>query len=224
MGCRYPLSVDRIRPRFTSLCVAASVALLGLSVPTALQAGFSEPVLGVVEDWELVLNEPNQALHAPQFHTVMSPFGHLDSLFAQVTWNYRELPDFTSGGLQIQAWNGETILVEKSFGTEKLSTTAETVRWTQILQTDGAKVSFTIKNGQSTTWGNFGYPAQNMKIQGSASLPNLDGYSPSLSVENSRISFCSNRVGSLKITEVRYYGASGLLGVDTTDKVVFEID
>lgn len=224
MAHQYPRSVGRIRGRFTSLCIAASVAVLGLSVPTALQAGFPEPVLGVAEDWELVLYEPNEVLNAPQFHTVMSPLGHLDSLFAQVTWNYRELPSFTSGGLQIQAWDGETILAEKSFASEKLSTSEEIVRWTQILQTDGERVSFTIKNGQSTTWGNFGYPAENMKIQGPANLPDLDGYSPSLSVENSRISFGSNRVGSLKITEVRYYGASGLLGVDTTDKVVFELD
>ena len=224
MADQYRPFIRRNRSRFTCVCITASVALWAISLPTSLQAGFSEPVLAVVEDWELVLHEPNEALNAPQFHTVMSPFGHLDSLFAQVTWNYRELADFVAGGLQIQAWDGETPLADKSFGSEKLSTTAETVRWTQILRTDGAYVSFTIKNGQSTTWGSFGYPAQNMKISGAANLPNLNGYNPSLSVGNSRITFGSNRVESLKITEVRYYGASGLLGVDTTDRVVFELD
>ena len=178
----------------------------------------------VEEDWELVLHEPSSAITAPQFYTVMSPHVHLDSLFAQVTWNYQELPEFSSGGLQIQAWDNETMLAKKNFGAAKLSTSAETVTWTQILHTDGAKVSFIIKNGRSTTWGNFGYPAQNMKIQGAANLPDLNGYSPNLSAENSGISFGSNRVGSLKITQVRYYGPSGLLGVDTNPKVVFELD
>jgi hypothetical protein len=178
----------------------------------------------VEEDWELVLNEPGDALTAPQFHTVLSPFGNTDSFLAQVTWNYREVPDFASGGLQIEAWNGETLVRDKSFGGSKLSTTAETIRWTQSLTTDGTNLSFIITNGDSTTWGTFGYPAQNMKVQGAANLPSLDSYSPDVSVSNSCITFGSNRVVALRIKEVRRYGSSGLLSRDQTPRVVFAQD
>ena len=79
------------------------------------------------EDWELILTTPDAAVDAPQFHTYMSPFAHDSSLFAQVTWNYRELPSMLAGGLQVQGWNGENFLTKKSIGTNKLSTGAETV-------------------------------------------------------------------------------------------------
>ena len=223
-GRQSPVRGLRIGFSATSWGIVTAMGLAVCLLPSASEADYSEPVVGVQEDWVLVLYEPNDALTAPQFYTVMSPFGHLDSMFAQVTWNYRELPDFSSGGLQIQGWNGESLLTAKSFDSQKLSTSAETVTWTQTLQTDGTKVSFAIHNGQSTTWGSFGYPAQNMKIQGAASLPNLNGYNPNFSAAKSGVSFGSNRVGSLKIVEVRYYGPSGLLGVDTSPKVVFELD
>jgi len=51
-----------------------------------------ESIMRVEEDWVLV--EPDGDVLAPQFHTLMSPFIHLDSFYAQVTWNYWELPEF----------------------------------------------------------------------------------------------------------------------------------
>jgi len=214
----------RMARSWTSHGAVALVGLAACLIPSDSQASYPEPVIRIEEDWIMVLYEPNDALTAPQFYTVMSPYGHLESYFAQVTWNYQEVPDFTSGGMQIQAWDSEYLVTDRSFATEMLSATAETIRWTQVLSTDGSKLTFTIKNGQSSTWGAFGYPAENMKIQATAALPNLSGYDPELTRSNSGISFGSNRVDSLKIAEVRYYGPSGLLNTDTTPKVVFDMD
>ena len=214
----------RVRYGCVTVCCGAAIAAAVLTAPTHSQAGPTEPVVRVEEDWELVLDEPSDSLTAPQFHTVLSPVGDLESIFAQVTWNYREIPDFAPGGLQIQAWNGETLFREKSFGGNKLSTTAETITWTQSLETDGSILSFTVTNGQSTTWGTFGYPGQNMKVQGTANLPNLNTYNTDVTVNNSCVSFGSNRVISLVVTEVRRYGPSGLLSKDTTRRVVSELE
>jgi len=210
--------------RLVSCGAFALVGAAACLIPSDTQASYAEPVIRVEEDWVMVLYEPNDALTTPQFYTVMSPHDHLDSFFAQVTWNYREDPDFTPGGMQIQAWDTEYLVTEKSFFAEMLSGSAETVRWTQSLSTDGSKLTFAINNGQSTTWGTFGYPAENMKIQATAALPNLNGYNPVLSQSNSGISFGSNRVDSLTIAEVRYYGPSGLLATDSSPKVVFDRD
>ena len=91
----------------TCLALGVLSAVPILMVCTSAQAAGAPPdvlvIMRVEEDWEVVLNEPGSDVNAPQFHTVMSPFGDLDSLYAQITWNYRELPDFEAGGLQIQA-------------------------------------------------------------------------------------------------------------------------
>ena len=198
------------------------VVILALAIPTAATDQPQDPVVRVEQDWRLVLNEPDDAVLAPQLHTVMSPLGHLDSFYAQVTWNYRELPDFEEGGLQIQAWDGEECTIQGSFGAEGLSTTAETISWTQVLETDGATLSFKITNGQSTTWGSFGGP--HMEVRGNAALPNLNGYSTGVSLGHSVVTYGGNRVQLLVITEVRRYGADGLLDVDSAPKIVFQGD
>jgi hypothetical protein len=182
---------------------------------------FTEPIIHVEEDWMLVLNEPDGNVDSPQFDTVMSPFQDVDSFFAQVLWNYRETPDFTSGGVQLQSYEGERLIRRKSMEFGQLSTTAETITWTQGLITDGVTLSFEVTNGQSITWGAFG---KDMSISSDANLPDLSAYSPDVSAQQSCITYGSNRVNEMVITQVRYYGATGLLGVDNTPRVVFQLD
>jgi len=182
---------------------------------------FPEPITHVEEDWMLVLNEPDGNVDSPQFNTVMSPFQEVESFFAQVLWNYRETPDFTSGGVQLQSYEGESLLRRKSMEFGQLSTSAETITWTQGLTTDGVALFFQVTNGESSTWGTFG---RDMSISSDASLPDLSAYSPDVSAQQSCITYGSNRVDELVITQVRYYGASGLLGVDNTPRVVFQLD
>jgi hypothetical protein len=196
--------------------------LAGSPAPATDGAGpFPEPVIRVEEDWKLVLNQPDGDVDSPQFHTIMSPYTDVDSFYAQVLWNYRETPDFTSGGVQLQSYEGDTLIRRKSMEYGQLSTTTETVTWTQSLTTDGVALSFDVTDGESVTWGTFG---KDMRISSDANLSDLSSYSPDVSAHESCVTYGGNRVNLLVITEVRYYGESGLLGVDVTPRVVFELE
>ncbi len=201
------------------LAVAAGIlALTFFAVPNA--QGQDEPVIRIEEDWLLILNYPDPDIDSPQFHTVMSPFANLDSYYAEVVWNYREIPDFLPGGLQLESWNGEQLVRSRTVRETQLSTTAETIRWTQALQTDGTILTFDITNGLSTTWGIFG---KDMNITADASLLDLSTYSADVSAQNACVTYGANRVNLLAIVQVRCYGASGLLSVDRTPRIVFNL-
>lgn len=199
-------------------------AALACMLGAASALGQSDPVMRVEEDWKLILNEPNEDRYSPQFHTVMSPYGTTDSFFGQVLWNYREIYDvqsgntFAAGGLQLQGWNGSTATIRRSVRSSQLSIYAETIQWSQVLETDGSTLTFGIDNGQSVTWGAFD---RDMRITSSAAVVNLNSYSTSVSAENSWITYGANRVESLVITEVRRYGPNGMISRDTTPRVVY---
>jgi hypothetical protein len=195
---------------------------LFILLPAAVAMGDAPTVMRVEEDWELVLAAPSTIKTAPQLETVSSPVGHLSSIFARVTWNYREQPEFLAGGMQLQAWNGDTYLAKTNFGSDDLSTVSETVTWTQSIKTDGYLLTLKVSNGQSTTWGSFG--GSLLTLQGIVYLPNLNGYSTDVSVANSGITFGANRVEMLRIKEVRRYdGAGDLLSTDSTSRVVHQL-
>ncbi len=200
------------------IAVAAVWGTLGWVTSAVSTTPVEEPIVRVEEDWVLVLNAPDTDLDAPQFHTMMSPFGHVDSYFAQVTWNYQEDPEFVSGGLQLQSWNGDDLVRRRSIDREQLSTEAEIITWTQTLETDGSVLSFSIVNGQSSTWGEFG---RDMTIGQDVSLANLNDYNTDVTVENSWITYGANRVTGMAILEVRRYGESGLISVDSQPRIVF---
>lgn len=180
-----------------------------------------EPVIRVEEDWLMVLNEPDDTVDSPQFHTVMSPTNHLDSFYAQVTWNYKQEPDYVSGGLQLSSCDGDEVVRSRSVEQRQLSSAAETISWSQSLETDGSSLSFSVFNGSGATWGSFG---KDMTIDMDAYLPLLNTYSANLSQESACVTYGSNRVDLLMITQVRRYGVSGLISVDNTPRVVFELD
>lgn len=180
-------------------------------------------VMRVEQDWEAVLNEPGSDVDAPQFHSVISPYADLDSYYLQISWNYREQYDFTPGGMQLQAWWGDYPAGSKSYRQDKLSTTAETITWTQSMQTDGSLLRMGIDRASSTTWGTFG--GTDTTLTGMVGVQNLNGYSTSTSVVNSWITYGSNRVNLLRINEVRYYDCHGnLIWRDTTPKIVFQLE
>jgi len=198
--------------------LSALVALLVMT--SASVAQFAEPVTWVEEDWELVLVEPDGDILAPQFHSAMSPYSHIDNYYMQVTWNYWEIPEFAGGGYQVQGWEGEEVIRLKSLGSEEFDLSAETVSWTQVMAVFNNSLWYAIVDGESVTWGSFG--GLGTVIGGMTGVTSLDGYSPDVSVENSWVTYGANRISSLKITEVRYYGASGWLYTDTTPRVIHE--
>lgn len=202
---------------------AGSVLLFPGSPANRSVADGPLPVVRVEEDWRLVLNEPDDGVDSPQFHTVMAPSAALDTVFATVLWNYREvMEDFEPGGVQLLSVYGEDILRKRSVEFRQLSTSAETITWSQALQTDGTTLSFEVFNGLSATWGTFG---RDMRIDESTELPDLDSYTVKASMQNSCITYGTNRVDRLSITEVRFYGPDGeLIAVDSTEQVLFDIE
>jgi hypothetical protein len=204
------------------VAVPAFLAVVGAAAiwPSFASAPVSDPVVRIEEDWELELNDPDNESTAPQFHTVMSPVSNLDSFYAQTLWNYRETPEFASGGVQLHSYQGENLIRKRSIESGALSTSAETITWTQALATDGTTLTFSVENGVSQTWGEFG---RDMNISSTANLALLNGYSPETSVANSCVTFGANRVQHIKIKRVRYYGADGvLLHTDNTERNVCE--
>jgi hypothetical protein len=199
----------------------AAIMLLMLIGPAPAVGQATNPVVRVEEDWQLALNEPNDSVASPQFHTIMSASGALSSYYAEVTWNYSDTPSFIPGGLQLHSWSGDTLVKQHTVRPELLSTTAETITWTQALETDGTTLYFDILDGNSVTWGWFG---RDMRISEQANLPDLSGYSPAVSVANSAVTYGANRVNMLMIREVRYYTATGrLAATDYLPRIVFRI-
>lgn len=202
--------------------------VLGAWVTTMLAVAAPAPgdepsVVRVEEDWEVVLNEPASHLDAPQFHTVISPQGDLEHYHAQITWNYRERPDFSSGGMQIAALWNDQVLADRVAREDPLSTSAESISWTQEVRCSFGLLTFAVKNGSSSTWGSFG--GAELTLTGAVGVYNLNGYSTDTSVENSWVSFGANRINLLRIKEVRRYDAAGnLLSRDSDPRVVFELN
>jgi hypothetical protein len=201
-----------------------TLGLLGVAIlvsgPLAslAYAQVAAPVITVREHWALHLNEPDNGLESPQFHTVMSPVGNTDGQSFQVTWNYRDYPDFASGGAQLTAWSGEDLQRTRVIREEPLSASAETVRWVQEIEVKENALSFAITYGASTTWGSFA----SSKEQVSTSLNDLSGYSPEVSVNNSCITYGDNRVEALVLWRVDYVDALGnIVATDNTTRYVF---
>lgn len=203
------------------LGVSALVCIVCVSSP--LSADDPPEVMRVEEDWEVVLNEPNEDVDAPQFHTLMAPFAHFEPFHFQISWNYRGEPEFIAGGMQVVAWFGDSCIGKKSYREDKLSSYAETITWTSVLETNGCALKFEVLNGTSQTWGSFGGPETS--LLGDVHIPNLNYYSTDFSAGNSWISYGSNRVDILRIKEVRRYDAQGqMIARDTTPRVVYELD
>lgn len=209
------------RGGLTVLVGAAAILLAPNSRVLSEELDVAEPVIRVEEDWKLILNEPDDGVDSPQFHTVMSPYGDVDSTYAQVLWNYRETPDYREGGVQLQCYDGDYLLRRRSIEYGQLSTRAEAITWTQALETTGLEIIFEVFNGSSDTWGSFGH---DMRISSEVSVAGLSNYDPKVSQENSCITYGSNRVDKLVITEVRYYGEDGLIAVESAERVVFDIE
>jgi hypothetical protein len=178
-------------------------------------------VVRVEEDWKMLLGDPEPQSVAPQVTCVISPVANVDSLYAAFTLNHRGLPNFNPGGLQLQVWDNETPLsIKNSANTSILSKSGEPVTWTQSMELKDGALTFEILNGNSATWGEFGGNGE-LKASVNTALPNLNNYSPDVSVKNSSIGFASNRVQSLVLNRVRLITSTGKIIEDKTVRIVY---
>jgi hypothetical protein len=212
------MSTHRIvRRTLLTLALAAPVLPLGAS------PAHGQVIVEVQEDWELVIADPDSNSAGPQITCVISPYAHVNSLYAALELNQQTHPQYVPGGVQLHTWDGECILESENFPSEAvLNTQGETIQWTQRMAIVGGQIVFDTDSGVSETWGNFGANGH-LWIDRQSPVLNLNSYSPDVSVENSGIGYAANRVERLVLKEVRYYTALGLHFTDTTERVVHEL-
>ena len=201
--------------------IGAAIALICL-LTNALFAQTAEPdIVRVEEDWVVVVTEPDSSESSPQIITSMSSTHELGDVHALFELNHRTLPDFASGGMEIQLWSHDELIdLRVSSKTAKLNTPAETVYYTMSMELKDGKVIFEASDGWSQTWGEFGNWNW-LKVSTTTSQTRLNLYDPSESVANSRIGFAKHRVDRFGILRVRYYTHGNVLvKTDYTDRWV----
>ncbi|HUG92720.1 MAG TPA: hypothetical protein VML55_17905 [Planctomycetaceae bacterium] len=204
--------------------VLAGVTLALASVWAAGAAHAGPAAYTIEEDWVVEIGTPDAAGSAPQIVTAMSSTLQLADVHAVFEINHTSLPSFTPGGLQLQVWSGDDLLVYKnSSKTGTLNTLNEVITFKQVMKLSSGKVEFTINSGASTTWGTFGTSGI-LKASLDTTQVDLSNYSPDVSVQNSYVGFAKHRVKKLALKEVRYYDKFGnLIQHDTTERIVHQL-
>jgi hypothetical protein len=203
-----------------ALTLAAVPMLRGIC-----RANTDTTVMSIEEDWALVIGTPNTTNHAPGVKMIMSTQGDLLGYSADYSINYHKEGDpavFTAGGYGIELCSPTQTLPTTTYkpGQGLLSTTGETLTWTQRLHLINGNLTFSLRNSSSTTWGT--NPGLDLRVSSSCPLADLSNYDPTFSVAQSGPTWWPDRVTSLTLTEVRYYNTSGLLlNTDTTDRSAY---
>jgi hypothetical protein len=217
---RCSISIGPRSPSFWrfAVCLAAVAWIAGWQTLPAQSTPTG--VARVEEDWELVVNDPDTNDNSPQVTCVIAPLT-VDSGYLAVDVNFHSQPEYSAGGVQMHIWSPNTpMLVANSGLTAALGTQNETITWTTRMSVAHNDLTFEVVNGNSTTWGAFGNDGE-LQLSVGALLTSLDGYSPTVSLDNSGVPYASNRVTSLTLKAVRWYSASGtLLQQDTTPQLV----
>jgi hypothetical protein len=201
--------------RYLTFTMALAAGAFSLA-PTA-RAQSAPPVIDhVEEDWQVVIDTPDTTANGPQITTTMSPYGdNTAGPYPAFDMNYREYPTYVPGGMQIQVWNSTALAGLATQGRAQLNTQGETITWTQAMTLLGGNVIYTVNNGDSQTWGDFGENGQ-LTVTYASSLTDLSAYSPDVSAANSGVTWQSNHVTSMAIVQVRYYSQGQLILTDTT--------
>ena len=199
------------------LIVTCAVA----AVPADLLRSAENPIIvRVEEDWRIEIGSPDPQNEAPQLVNVISPLTHTQSVHGVFEINHATLPDYTTGGAQIQSWNGNTHLGYQSAPkSQKLATDNETITYTISMKIADNAITYEVRNGQSQTWGAFGNPGD-LKLTTTTTLTKLNTYAPAVSLKHSRVGFAKRRVKRFVLEEVRYHTQSGEIITDTTDRTV----
>jgi hypothetical protein len=208
-----------MKPAVALTATLAASAILATATSAAIDS--TPVVVRVEEDWELTLNEPDPLTSSPQIGTQMNPSQSVSTNYAIFCLNYQEIPDFHEGGIEIQLWEGNWNTDVNASENVKFSNSGEAASWTQELSVDRNTLRYRIKDGRSQSFGNFGGDGFSVASSYGA-FSNLNNYSVDSSVRNSGVMLGSNRVKSLRITQVRKYFSDETMTTDSTPKVVFE--
>lgn len=181
----------------------------------------SQPITRVEEDWQLKIGVPSPEENAPQVFVVTSPTGDRDSVHAMFEINHVTLPDYFDGGLQLQMWNAdEPISMRHHPNLRSLATPNEQVNFTVSMQVSEGQLTYCVKDGTSSTWGDFG--GDSLTLSRATELVDLSAYSSAKSVEFSRVGFAAHRVKSFSLNKVRYYSGDTLVRTESSSQSVFQ--
>ena len=166
-------------------------------------------VVSVEEEWSLVVGEPELGANAPQVSMVISSHADLDDDYFMFVLNHRTHPTYQAGGLQLQQWNGATIQDFADDSDESLiENTGEIITWKQKMTIQNGTVTVAIQDGTSTSWGSFGNNGD-LTLSSFTGQADLNDYTPSISVSQSRVAFGGNRVGTLALQKVTWTMSDG---------------
>lgn len=205
------------------LCGVLAAAALILSTAAGLRAQDDAAlIIKVEEDWELDVAAPDPEANVPQVVCVFGPEDPNTGRHAVFEINHATAPDFSAGGMQLQAWSGDTRLWYCNHPNEReFDAAVDHVKFTAVTELIGDRLYLDIDYGYSANWGHFGY---NGYLRGylPTSRNHLNDYDPGHSIAHSRIAYGKHRVNRFVRTEVRYYTAEGLHRTETGDTVIFE--
>jgi hypothetical protein len=209
-----------MRSRIAHRITLASILALACSISFAQSS--SSPPDQVEEDWQVVVASPNPDEVGPQITTCMCPVSDGSAPFVAFDLNYVDYPPFSPGGLETKVYSTSgDVLSFSTQGNQLLQTANETITWTQRMSIDGDNnVTYTVVNGQSTTWGPFGASQGLNALNFNSSATSLARYSPDKSVAASGVGWQSNRVSQMTLVRVRYYRSGQLVSTDTTSRSV----
>lgn len=172
-------------------------------------------VVRVEEDWAVYILRPDAETSAPQITNVIAPSASMKSAFGLFQINHRSEPTFQNGGIQVQSWLGDKRNdFQNAWKSNSLDKVRDKLEYTVVMETDEQKVTFSLKNGNSRTWGKF--PESELKAVAPASGVTLEEYDPQFSVDNTFANVGAHRVGFMAQYRVRYYAKDGLVRTDRT--------
>jgi len=207
--------------KWTATSSVTFLATFALACSIGLGQTSSGPPDKVEEDWQVVVASPSPNEVGPQITTCMSPVSDGSMPFVAFDLNYLDYPSFQPGGLQVKVFSNGNVQTSSSQGSALLATSSETITWTQRLRLWGSNtLTYSIVNGQSTTWGPFGTLQGLARVRFNAPITSLAAYSPDTSVAKSGVSWQSNRVSTITLLRVRYYKSGQLISTDSNPRSV----
>jgi hypothetical protein len=177
------------------------------------------PVVRIEQDWELIVNEPDDDTASPQVATQMNLDASGES-FAIFAINFQQVPSFWPGGMEIQLWDGEEVIDVDAFAAYELSQINESIRWTQVLEIKDGKIRFYVKDGNSESFGSFG--GTSFAVDRPTNLANLDQFQVEDTLKNSGVLLGANRVNRLVLKETRFFDDQNQSKKDDVEKVLVE--
>ena len=216
-------SASRPVKRTLRRILQAAALVLCVIAPPPTQSLWSaeDPIITrVEEDWRIEVGSPSPQDNAPQLINVISPLVDAQGVHCAFEVNHATLPDYTTGGTQLQTWDGNTPLSYKSgLKPQQLNKDNETISYTISMSLSNNTLTYEVNSGHSETWGTFGNPGE-LKLTTPTTVTNLNAYTPVVSAKHSRVGFAKRRVKRFVLTEVRYHTQSGQVITDSTERVV----